>query len=121
MPETTESPKKKTTHKSKTRTITKADIVSSAWDKLPLSKNEVYLVVEEFFEIFKHSLLSEGKVLLSGFGSFETYLSPSRLGRNPATGEPMQLPARMAVRFKPSEGLVEEIDIAYKATKNNSD
>ena len=42
------------------------------------------------------------KVQLVGFGTFETKARPARVGRNPRTGAPVRIPARRAVRFRPS-------------------
>lgn len=45
------------------------------------------------------------KVQIIGFGTFETKKRPARTGRNPRTGEAMQIPASSVVSFKPSSSL----------------
>ena len=48
---------------------------------------------------------SSGKVQIVGFGSFEIKKREARMGRNPKTGETMQLPASKSIGFKPSSSL----------------
>ena len=56
-------------------------------------------------KLVKITNIDDGVVKLSGFGKFEVCEKSSRKGRNPATGEPMQLDARRVVVFRPSRDL----------------
>jgi len=47
-------------------------------------------------------LRGDEKILLTGLGTFSTVRYPERMGRNPRTGAPVRIPARRAVRFRPS-------------------
>jgi DNA-binding protein HU-beta len=51
----------------------------------------------------------EGEVTLSGFGTFKTVHRKDRIARNPMTGEPIRIPARNVVKFKPGKTLKETV------------
>lgn len=83
--------------------LTKADLADSIYATLPVDKQKAAQVVEDYIEIIKDSLEKDGKVMLSGFGSYEVKFKPPRRGRNPQTGESITLRARKVVKFKPSQ------------------
>jgi len=83
--------------------ITKADLAEAIYEKLPVDKQKAAQIVEDFIELIKDSLAKDGKVMLSGFGSYEVKSKPPRRGRNPQTGETIVLRARKVVKFKPSQ------------------
>ncbi|MFH0926390.1 MAG: integration host factor subunit alpha [bacterium] len=86
--------------------MTKEDIVDSVYNIHGLlSKKEIADVVEDVLGIIKISLLKEGKIMISNFGTFEVKNKNSRMGRNPQSGEPMEISARKVLTFKPSKGL----------------
>ena len=66
--------------------------------------------MEDYIELIKLSLEKEGKVMLSGFGSYEVKYKPPRRGRNPQTGDSIILRARKVVKFKPSQLLRKAIN-----------
>ena len=67
-------------------------------------------IVETLLEIIKSNLESGEDVLVSGFGKFCIKEKSPRRGRNPSTGEDLQLDARRVVTFKPSGKLRERIN-----------
>ena len=67
-------------------------------------------IVEDYIEIIKDMLAKDGKVMLSGFGSYEVKAKPPRRGRNPQTGDTITLRARKVVKFKPSQLLRKAIN-----------
>ena len=83
--------------------LTKADLAEHVGQALGLDKQRAAQVVEDYLEIIKASLEQDGKVMLSGFGSYEVKAKPPRRGRNPQTGESIILRARKVVKFKPSQ------------------
>ena len=87
------------------RTMTKADLVELVYEKVGLSKKESADLVELMFETLKDLLSSSGKVKLSGFGNFLVREKKSRVGRNPQTGEAIEISARRVLSFKPSQVL----------------
>lgn len=81
-------------------TLTKADLIESIQEELNFPKNECYEIVELVIELIKSSLENEEDVLISGFGKFCVKSKDARRGRNPASEQPMMLPARKVVTFK---------------------
>jgi nucleoid DNA-binding protein len=61
--------------------------------------------VKWFFETLSTALVGGDEVRIHGFGSFKTAQRAARTGRNPRTGEAVQVPARRVVRFSPSTTL----------------
>ena len=71
-----------------------------------LSKKQVELIVKTTFEAIIYNLAAFGEdVHIPRFGTFVTKINVGRQGRNPATGEPLYLPARTVVKFKASKPL----------------
>lgn len=85
------------------RCLTKADLADSIYTNLPIDKQKAAQIVEDYIEIIKDALEKEGKVMISGFGSYEVKYKPPRRGRNPQTGDSIILRARKIVKFKPSQ------------------
>lgn len=90
--------------------LTKADLADSIYAAFPVDKQKAAQVVEDYIEIIKDSLEKDGKVMLSGFGSYEVKYKPPRRGRNPQTGDSIILRARKVVKFKPSQLLRKAIN-----------
>ena len=82
--------------------MTKADIVEHIYERVGFSKKESAELVEKVFDIMKETLASGEKVKISGFGNFVVRQKNARKGRNPQTGEEIQLAARRVLTFKPS-------------------
>lgn len=85
--------------------LTKAELVARLMDKLGLNKNDAKDLVELFFEEIIQGLLQDGEVKLSGFGNFMTRDKRSRPGRNPKTGQPVEITARRVVTFHAGQKL----------------
>ena len=90
--------------------LTKADLADAIYATLPVDKQKAAQIVEDYIEIIKESLEKEGKVMLSGFGSYEVKYKPARRGRNPQTGSSITLRERKVVKFKPSQLLRKAIN-----------
>lgn len=86
-----------------TRTITKADLVEYVYDKLGMSRKGAVDLVETLFSALKDQLSDGTSVKLSGFGNFIVRDKKSRVGRNPQTGEAMEIMARRVLTFRPSQ------------------
>ena len=91
-------------------TLTKAHIVENLFAKNIFTKGECAHVVETLFELMKQSLESGEDILISGFGKFSVKQKHQRRGRNPQTGEPIQLDPRTVVTFKCSGVLRDAIN-----------
>ncbi len=90
--------------------LTKADLADSIYATLPIDKQKAAQIVEDYIELIKEALFKDGKVMLSGFGSYEVKHKPPRRGRNPQTGETITLRARKVIKFKPSQLLRKAIN-----------
>ena len=98
-------------------TLTKSDIVEDLNNEIGLNKREAKELVDLFFDDIKN-LLSDGhEVKLSGFGNFQLRDKLSRPGRNPRTGEDVEISARRVVTFKSGQKLKESV----KALTNEPD
>jgi integration host factor subunit alpha len=82
--------------------MTKADIIESIYEKVGLSKEESSRIVELVLETLKDTLENGEKVKISGFGNFVVRTKRSRRGRNPQTGNEIQITARKVLTFKSS-------------------
>ena len=82
--------------------LTKADIIQTIADEKGWPKKEASKTVEILLEIIKQKLEAGEDVLISRFGKFCVREKGKRVGRNPATGEPLTLAPRKVVTFKSS-------------------
>ncbi len=90
--------------------MTKAEIVEQVYDKLGLSKRECADIVDRFFEAIKETLSKDEDVKISGFGKFTVKQKHARRGRNPQTGEELEIKGRKVLLFKLSHVLKDEIN-----------
>jgi integration host factor subunit alpha len=90
--------------------LTKADLADSIYTTLGIDKQKAAEIVEDYIELIKEALEAEGKVMLSGFGTYVVNQKKARRGRNPQTGDPLILRARKVVKFKPSQLLKKAIN-----------
>ena len=79
--------------------VTKKDLRAILKKELNLSEETSESLVDEFFEAIKTTLRSKKNLKLSGFGTFETFTTKDRMGRNPKTMEEFEIPAQNKVRF----------------------
>ena len=82
--------------------VTKKDLSAVLKKELNLSLNTSDSLVDEFFQVIKTSLRSKKNIKLSGFGTFETFRTKERIGRNPKTMEEFEIRAQDKVRFSPT-------------------
>jgi integration host factor subunit beta len=85
--------------------MTKADLVEEVVAVTDLSRRSSELVVTAFFDSIVESLRRGDKVELRGFGTFRLRHRQARTGRNPKTGESVQVPAKAVPFFKPGKEL----------------
>jgi integration host factor subunit alpha len=93
--------------------MTKADIIERVYKEIGFSKKESAEVVDLVFKIIKDTLSKGEKVKISGFGNFTIRDKTTRVGRNPQTGQSMDISARRVLTFKPSQILKEDITDRY--------
>lgn len=85
--------------------MTKVDIVEAIYEKVGFSKKEVAKIVESIFDIIKKHLQEHDKIKISGFGNFVIRNKRARRGRNPQTGDDIEITPRRILTFKPSQVL----------------
>ncbi len=90
--------------------MTKADLVEIVAGNTDMTKKDVEQLVEIIFGSIADSLNRGEKIELRGFGSFRVRERNARKGRNPRTGEPVQIPAKRVAYFKPGKDLKEIIN-----------
>nr|CRH07580.1 integration host factor alpha-subunit (IHF-alpha) [Candidatus Magnetococcus massalia] len=91
-------------------TMTKADIIQTVYQRLGLSKKESADIVESVFESIRNQLETGDPVKISGFGNFTMREKNPRQGRNPKTGEEVEISARRVVTFKASQILLNRVN-----------
>lgn len=89
--------------------MNKADLVSRVAESTDLSKKDVTKVIDAVFDAIAEALQQGDKVQLVGFGNFEIRERSARKGRNPQTGEEIDIPASKVPAFKPGKALKEGI------------
>ena len=82
--------------------LTKKDLSVILKKELKLSVDISDLFVDEFFQAMKATLRSQKNLKISGFGSFETFTTKERMGRNPKSMENFKIPSQNKVRFSPT-------------------
>jgi len=82
--------------------LTKKHLSAQLKKELKLSVDISDSLVDEFFQTIKMTLRSQKNLKLSGFGSFETYVTKERMGRNPKSMENYRIPSQNKVRFSPT-------------------
>ena len=82
--------------------MTKADLVEGFYMMSGFTKKESAEIVDSVFDQLKATLAAGENVKVSGFGSFEVKEKATRRGRNPQTGEAIEIASRRILTFKPS-------------------
>jgi integration host factor subunit alpha len=93
-------------------TLTKDRLVEVIRQKSQFSAQEAKKIVEILLESMKAKLEDGAEVKISGFGKWDVKEKTSRPGRNPHTGDKIQIAARRVVTFHPSEKLRDAVNIA---------
>jgi integration host factor subunit beta len=88
----------------------KVDIINKIAKELNITKQDAESGVNMFFETIKEALKSGEEIELRGFGSFRFRQRGARAGRNPRTGEPVKVPPKKVLYFKPSRLLKDMIN-----------
>ncbi|HVF27594.1 MAG TPA: HU family DNA-binding protein [Pyrinomonadaceae bacterium] len=90
--------------------MTKAELVEDVARVAELTKKDAERLVEIVFESIIDTLNQGEKIELRGFGSFRVRERGARRGRNPKTGDPVDIPAKRVPYFKPGKELKELIN-----------
>ena len=85
--------------------MSKTELVAEIAEKAGLSKKDSEAAVRAFIDAVSESLKKGDKVQLVGFGTFEVSERPARTGRNPQTGETIEIAASRTPKFKAGKAL----------------
>ena len=89
--------------------MTKTDLISGMAKETGLTKADSERALNAFLAISKATIKKDGRFPLAGFGTFVVVNRKARTGRNPRTGQPIQIKASKAVRFRPGKELIQSI------------
>ena len=90
--------------------MTKADLIDEVSRLTELTRKDSEVIVETIFESVVRSLRAGDKIEIRGFGSFRTRQRKPRVGRNPKTGDRVEVPAKKIPFFKPSKELKDMVN-----------
>lgn len=86
--------------------MNKTDLVKKISEKAGLSQADSKKALEATLEAVKEALAAKESVALVGFGTFSVAERPARQGKNPRTGEVIQIAAKNVAKFKPASNLI---------------
>ena len=89
--------------------MTKAELVSKIAEKAGITKKEADAAIKAFVEAIHELFEKEESLRIPGLGTFKVVVRKARKGRNPRTGEVIEIPARKVLAFKPASELVQEV------------
>jgi integration host factor subunit beta len=95
--------------------MTKADLIDEVSRLAELTRKDSEVIVETIFDSVVRSLRAGDKIEIRGFGSFRTRQRRPRVGRNPKTGERVEVPAKKIPFFKPSKELKDLVNASAAA------
>ena len=90
--------------------MSKQELIEVIAEKAGLTKADATRALDATMEAIKEGLKKEGKVALVGFGTFEAKKREAREGRNPLTGEKVQIAAKVVPSFKAGSKLKEALN-----------
>ncbi len=89
--------------------MTQSQVAAHLADKVEISKKQARETLDELTSLVVRELKKEGSLRLAGLGIFRKRQSKARMGRNPATGEAIKIPARTRLRFTPAKALKDAV------------
>ena len=89
--------------------MNKMDLIASVAAKANMTKKDAGIAVDAVVDSIQEELSNGGKVQLVGFGTFEVHARKERIGRNPQSGEPIELPASNHPVFSAGKALKDSL------------
>lgn len=90
--------------------MNKTEMIDAVAKATKISKKDSEAAVNAFLDTVTKTLMKGDKVVLVGFGTFEVKHRAARVGRNPSTKKPMNIPASKAPVFRAGKGLKEKVN-----------
>lgn len=102
--------------------MTKADLINTIAEKSGITRVKAEIVVNTIFDSMTEALLRYDRIEIRGFGSFEVRDYNPYRGRNPRTGEPLEVQFKKAPFFKPGKELKDRVNqsLQEQLAKQNS-
>jgi len=94
----------------KGKTLTRAHLAEAVYQEVGLSRSESAELVDSILDGIGESLINDGVVKISSFGTFSVRQKGQRIGRNPKTGEEVPIMPRRVLVFRPSQVLKDRIN-----------
>jgi len=91
------------------KTVTRMDLTEAVFREVGLSRNDSAALVDSVLEHVSNALASGEQVKISSFGTFSVRDKKARIGRNPKTGEEVQISPRRVLTFRPSHLMKERV------------
>lgn len=96
--------------------MTKSELIEAiALKQSQLSTKDVELAVKTIIEHMSHSLSGGARIEIRGFGSFSLHYREPRRGRNPKTGDAVQLEGKYVPHFKPGKELRDRVNLSLQS------
>jgi len=93
--------------------VVKSELVRALKEKLPeLQVKDVELALNCILGQLANAIVQGERIEIRGFGSFNLHHRPPRIARNPKTGEAINLPAKVALHFKPGREMRDRVNAA---------
>lgn len=89
--------------------MTKKEMSAYVAEKAALNKKDAEAAMNAVFDCIVQALQNEGKIQIVGFGNFEVKERAARMGKNPRTGEPVEIPACKVPSFKAGKALKDAV------------
>ena len=89
--------------------MTQSQVATHLSDKIGITKKQDKTALEELTSLVVRELKREGSLRLAGLGIFRKRKTKARIGRNPATGQQIKIPARTRLRFTPAKSLKDSV------------
>ena len=90
--------------------MTKPDLITKIAEKSNLSKKDAAAALTALTDVITEALKAEGKVAIPSLGTFELRERAARTGKNPRTGETVEIAAKRVPAFKPAKALKDAIE-----------
>lgn len=90
--------------------MNKGDLVSKIQDHAGLTKSQADAALNAVLDSITEALKKDDNVSILGFGTFSAQKRDARQGRNPRTGETIQIAAKTVVKFKPGKNLADAVN-----------
>ncbi len=90
--------------------MNKAELIANIADESGLSKADAKKALDGFEAVVTNALIGGGRVSMVGFGTWSVDQRDARMGRNPRTGESIEIAAKKVVKFKPGATLARDVN-----------